>query len=185
MIVAGLDLSLTATGVAILNLDQNDAYHLRTLSSKPEPKASLAQRLDRIVDLANRIVDYVTIADIVAVEGPSLGQARQGGTFDRSGLWWLVVTKLAHERVNVAEIPPAVVKKYSTGKGNASKDQVLLAVARRYPEYPVADNNQADALILAAMAARALNKPIEPSLPVLQATAVTRVAWPFATEVPF
>ena len=90
--------------------------------------------------------------------------------------------------LHVVEVPPTVVKKYATGKGggpDSSKDQVLAAVIRRYPAVDVTGNDEADALVLAAMGARWAGHPIDDPLPVLQTTAMAKVAWPDHEEVPF
>ena len=73
---------------------------------------------------------------------------------------------------------------YGTGKGNAGKDEVMLATARRYTnQAEVANNDQADALVLAAMGARHLGAPIEESLPQSHLRALDKVAWPAGLAV--
>jgi len=73
--------------------------------------------------------------------------------------------------------PPKVRAIYATGKA-LDKDQVLAAVVRRYPNVPIGNNNEADALILAAMGARKLGHPYEPSLPQTHLRAMDGAEWP-------
>ena len=80
--------------------------------------------------------------------------------------------------VPVLPVPPSCRAKYATGKGNAGKDEVLLAVARRYPHAPVGGNDEADALVLAAMGARLLGEPVEDSLPKAHLDALAKLALP-------
>ena len=169
-LVIGLDLSLTSTGWA------SNYGHLGTITSTGKADATLGQRLERIRRLTTRITDIAwdLTPHLVLVEGPSYGSSN-GHHHDRSGLWWQVVNNLPEP---VVEVPPALVKLYATGKGNASKDTVLAAVVRRYPDWTVAGNDQADALTLAAIGARRLGHPIEDSLPEVRVAAVDRVAWP-------
>lgn len=48
-------------------------------------------------------------------------------------------------------IPVGTVKKYATGKGNASKDMMMQAARSKWPEVPAKmDDNEADALWIAA-----------------------------------
>jgi hypothetical protein len=68
--------------------------------------------------------------------------------------------------------------KYATGKGMIAKDAVLAAVVRRYVGIDVTCNDEADALILAAMGARHLGQPIEDSLPLTHLAAMDNVHWP-------
>jgi Holliday junction resolvasome RuvABC endonuclease subunit len=46
-------------------------------------------------------------------------------------------------------ISPTSVKKFATGKGTASKDEMILAATKRFPNVKIANNNEADALWLA------------------------------------
>lgn len=175
--VLGIDPSLTATGCALIDLDQAAVVDTWTRTSKGHAGDTLAQRLERIDAIT---IDVATTADLalVVIEGPSLGQQRQTGTFDRAGLWWAIVTCLDMRGIPVIEVPPATRARYATGKGNAGKDTVLLEVARRYPTVPVANNNEADALVLAAMGLHALTgEPLAP-LPQTHTAALDAVTWP-------
>lgn len=174
--VVGLDLSLTATGVS-------DGEKCWLIRSKGTKTATLDDRRKRLTRLADEVDESCFGVDLVVVEGPSFGQARQGGQHDRAGLWWLVIHLVGSGR-DVVEVPPASLKTYATGKGNASKDEVLAAVVRRYPDVDVADNNTADALVLAAMGLRHLGHAID-DLPLTHLRAMSKVAWPEPAEVPF
>jgi crossover junction endodeoxyribonuclease RuvC len=115
-------------------------------------------------------------ADLVVVEGPSYASTSPH-THDRAGLWWLVVGRLLNCGHRVAIAPPSSRAKYGTGKGNAGKDLVLASVVRRYPDVEVTGNDEADALLLAAMGARRLGAPID-DLPKTHLAALSGVAWP-------
>ncbi len=185
MKIVGLDLSLTSTGIALI--EDRDAICVTRIQSRGRKDATLDQRHTRLhnlrLDICLAAHDGVR-PDLIVIEGPSFGQARQGGQHDRAGLWWLVVDWLSQDEtaggwgIPVAEVSPASRAKYATGKGNAAKDAVLAAVVRRYPHVEVTGNDQADALILACMGARALGHPLEVSLPVAHLDAMTKVAWP-------
>lgn len=160
--VAGLDLSLTGTGVCRLATGQPAT--LATIGSAGKRDDTLAQRHQRLVRLAGRILHAVGDVDLAVVEGPAYASTT-GHMHDRSGLWWLVVHGLRNHAGRVVEVTPASRCRYATGKGNAPKDAVLAAVVRRYPGIEVGTNDEADALVLAAMGARALGDPIEERLP--------------------
>lgn len=178
--VIGIDLSLTATGIS-------DGTRTWLVKSKGAKTATLLERYHRLGRIHGTLLDGLPQQPALAVvEGPSFGQQRQGGQHDRAGLWWYIVSSLLDLGVSVAEIPPASLKTYATGKGNGSKDEVLAAVVRRYPDVEVTDNNTADALVLAAMGLRHLGHPID-DLPLTHLRAMSKVAWPtLANEkVPF
>lgn len=165
--IRGLDLSLTSTGVA------GNAGWVETL----KPPAKLRGH-ERMAWLKAAILDHVRGVDLVVVEGPSYGSGaqRQSGHHERAGLWWLVTHALWTADVPVAVAPPASVKKLATGKGNANKDDMVLAAARRF-DWFAAGNDGADAVWLAAAGAEWLGVPMV-SLPQLNLTALAGIAWP-------
>lgn len=172
--VLGLDLSLTATGLALIDTPGGAVVDTWTHGTKPG-STTLGGRLYRLADIVHQITCLDDV-ELAVVEGPSLGQRAQAGTFERAGLWWLAIAGLIERGVRVVEVPPSTLKRYATGKGNASKDAVLLAVARRYPHVDVQSNDEADALVLAAMGARHLGSPID-DLPKAHLAAMDAVAW--------
>jgi hypothetical protein len=170
MRVTGLDLSLTSTGLAIneTNPDAGDhggAARIRTARA-PRCTDLVADDLRRIRTIAIAIGEAGTWgSNLIVVEGPSYGQARQTGEHTRAGLWWRVVDEADYHGVPLLVVPPATLKTYATGKGNASKDAVLASFVKRYADWAVTGNDIADAVILMAIGARLLGHPVEPSLP--------------------
>lgn len=185
MRIVGLDLSLTSTGLAIVDTGPGGATVLHRVRSNGHKTATLAARGHRLDLITYAIEEHVCPlgsyqhVDLVVVEGPSYGQHRQSGQHDRAGLWWQTV-RLAASLADgyVVEVPPATRTKYATGKGNAPKDHVLASVVRRYPHVPVDGNDTADALVLAAMGARHLGVPLEERLPQANLQAMDAVVWP-------
>lgn len=174
--ILGVDPSLTGTGLALIDTDTHRVIDTWSIPTKGGKDDTLRQRQTRIDRITHDV--QVLDVDVVLIEGPSLGQSRQAGTFDRCGLWWAIVTAFHTSDVDVVEVPPSNLKKYATGKGNAAKDTVLLEVARRYPTVPVANNNEADALVLAAMGYdRVTGEPLV-SLPHAHRAALHTITWP-------
>ncbi|MET9313812.1 hypothetical protein ABZX12_18525 [Kribbella sp. NPDC003505] len=187
MIVVGLDLSLTSTGIARINTTSLTPATVTRITSKAPPTErgpkgkplppTLQQRTNRLTTLRDQIVQVSNDADLFVIETPAYS-SKTGSTHDRSGLWWLVIEKLDYcGRYDVAEVTTGGRMKYATGKGNASKDAVLAAVVRRYADVDVTGNDEADALILAAMGARHLGAPID-DLPKTHLAAMDAVRWP-------
>lgn len=169
--IIGLDLSLSATGIAEIQFGEARTWHLKVAGAGHE----------RMATLLDRIWLAVAGADVVAVEGPSYGSGtngRQSGHHERAGLWWLVThTLLRRQAIPFAVVAPASLKRWGTGKGNASKDAVLIAAIRRFPGVDVTDNNEADALFLAAAAADWYGCPLV-TMPTVQRAALEAVEWP-------
>ena len=173
-VAVGIDLSLTDTGIATV-FDDGTISTARVRSTGAED-ATLHERWERLRRLRDDIefrigYDYTP----VVIEQPAYG-ATNGSHHDRSGLWWMVVDNLLHWNVPVTEVAPTTLKKYATGKGNASKDEVLAAVVKRYPAADVVNNNVADAVVLAAMGARYAGFPVD-ELSLQREEAFSKVRW--------
>jgi hypothetical protein len=183
MRVAGLDLSLTSTGLAINETDSDAGDHggaARIRTARAAQCTDLvADDLRRIRTIAVAIGEAGTWgSNLVVVEGPSYGQARQTGEHTRAGLWWRVVDEADYHGVPLLVVPPATLKTYATGKGNSSKDAVLAAVVKRYPGWEVTGNDVADAVILCAIGSRLLGHPLESSLPQSHLRALDKLTLP-------
>lgn len=176
MRVVGLDLSLSCTGVAQITTGTPALVVVRRVVSKPTKEPTTLTRSVRLRRLAGDTTALCAGADLVVVEGPAYASSG-AGTWDRAGFWWLVVARLTGAGLNVVEVPPSSLKTYATGKGNAGKDDVLSHAVRRYPHVAFNGNDEADALILAAMGARFAGCPIETSLPNTHTRAMTSVRW--------
>jgi crossover junction endodeoxyribonuclease RuvC len=163
--VIGLDLSLASTGVA------SSLGWTERIRSKPHPRP-----LTRLRDIRDSVLDMVgTKADLVVLEG--LAASREVGSLERTGLWYLVVESIDRRGIPWAAVAPTALKKYATGRGNAGKDEVLAAVIKRFPDYDVCGNDEADALVLMAMGADHLGEPMV-AMPEVHRTALAKVRWP-------
>lgn len=167
--VCGVDLSLTSTGLAC-------TAGLETVTSHGHKGDDLASRGARLRSLRTAVIDWCRTADLVVIEAPAFSRV-QGSSHDRSGLWWLIVSRLASLGIPVAEVAPTGRAKYATGKGNADKETVLLAAVKRFPMYEISNNNEADALVLLAMGLDQLGQPIV-VMPDTHRTALAAVRWP-------
>ena len=188
MIVLGIDPSLTSTGIARVDTEDRLVAQTWTITSKGAQADTLAQRRERLAMIAERHIGDYAIgigergtdlggrADLAVIENPALSK-NNNGTSMLNGLWWLTVHRLYSLGVAVVAVQPNTLKKYATGKGNAGKDEVLLAVAKRYPHVDVTNNNEADALVLAAMGADHLGAPLV-DLPAAHRAALDGVQWP-------
>ncbi|MFI6534160.1 hypothetical protein ACIBHY_16995 [Nonomuraea sp. NPDC050547] len=163
--VVGLDLSLTATGVA-------DSTGTRTI------KAGDLRGCERLFWISADIFGDGTVqaADLVVIEGPAYSRALGAGHHEAAGLWWRVVCRLAAHDVPYAVVSPSSLKRYATGKGNATKPDMRVELLKR-AGLDLRDDNQVDAHFLRSMGMRHLGHPIE-QLPALHLAAMEKVQWP-------
>lgn len=132
--VLGLDLSLTATGWATA-----DGHGIIT---------SRGRGIERCREIAYLVIEEVSAvgATLVAVEGYAFS-ARNSQAHALGELGGIVRDRLLSYGVPWVDVPPAVVKKWATGKGNAPKGLVLVEAVKRLG-YTGSDHNVADALWL-------------------------------------
>lgn len=174
-LVVGIDPSLTSTGIAHAYPHQATAV-TDTITTKGARADSLTVRHTRLTQIATTVLDHTRGATLAVIEGPSYGSVG-AGTWDRGGLWWLIVDALLSNGIPLAVAPPTCRSRYATGRGNAGKDEVMLAVARRYPDVDLENNNEADALVFAAAGAHRLGQPLV-DVPESHAAALDGITWP-------
>lgn len=132
MIVVGIDPSLTAT--ALVSGD-GQTYGTTSIGSKTRGR-EVSQRIARYCDLTERIEDWLVDAwrfDGVVnayIEGYSF--ASHGNGRDLAEFGGLLRHRLLGICNNLVEVPPTTLKKFATGKGNASKSVVGAHVAKRW-----------------------------------------------------
>ena len=172
MNVVGLDLSLTATGIAtesgceVLRTDLRGCERLAWLRDEVMARCCTG-------GIGNK---RGTDADFVVIEDYASSRANQA---HQIGELHGVIRLAFHEaEIPVALVAPTARAKYATGKGNAGKAEVLAAAIRRLG-YQGHDDNEADALWLRQMAIDhyGLTLPSAP-MPAANREALDKVDWP-------
>ena len=161
--ILGIDPSLTSTGLARVDIPgpRGVTFTAETavVTSKPNGKTYLdtAMRVSRI---ATSVYEATKDIDLAVIEGPAFSSQGQG-VHSRYWLWGKVYDTLLTCNVPILVVTPNQRCKYATGKGNAPKDMVLAAAIKRWPDVDLRGNDEADALILAAIGARWLGLPVD------------------------
>lgn len=170
--VVGIDPSLTGTGLASVQIRTDCNPPVATVTGCDHVNPGNLRDLPRIRHILSEIRVWAYRADLAVMEGPSYGSVT-GSQHERGGLWWAILDRLSCWDVPVAVVPPSSREKYATGKGGCGKDAVLAAAVRAYPDAPIVTNDEADAVVLAAMGARWLGVPLEASRTKPQLAAMT------------
>jgi len=147
MRVMGLDLSLCNTGVVILESEDWRILQAVTIKSKPQENET-----QRIVTLGGTILQGTQkfLPGLTVIEGPAFGMKNTNCIWQLGELAGVVKQYLYLYEFKFVIIPPTQLKKFITGKGNAKKDQMMLAVYKKYG-VEFADDHQCDAYALARM----------------------------------
>lgn len=176
MIVVGLDVSLTQTGIAVVDTEVRSVVTARVAAPKTEAGlAAMRLRIRKCVDgVMHRIPPRF---DLVVVERPL--PARGGFAalqLERAAAYWFLVDQLI-PRGLVLDVHPKTRAKLATGDGNASKKDVLVRVREDFPDLVIRDDNEADAVVLADAGSRWLGAPLR-AYTAEQEKAFANVAWP-------
>ena len=164
--IIGLDLSIAAPGFA----DVDGSTHTLKLAAKLGDA--------RLVEIARESVKIAMTthpwrADLAVIEDLPTHAHGAGITGMVHGA---VRAALIDALVPYVTVPPASLKKFGTGKGNADKTAMALAAFKRFGR-EFADDNQCDAFWLRAMGLAAYGHPLV-ELPAAQTETLAKVVWP-------
>jgi Holliday junction resolvasome RuvABC endonuclease subunit len=166
-LVIGIDPSLTATGIAWADGHTSVIkYHRDTTGDR------------RLMDIHVYVAEAcysVThgLADLAVVEDLPTNAQGAGKTGMAQGVVRLAVLT---QDVPYVTVPPATLKKFATGNGNADKHLMRMEAYKR-AGIEFADDNQCDAWWLRAMGRQALGYPLV-DLPKAHLEAMDKVTWP-------
>ncbi|TMR92857.1 hypothetical protein [Nonomuraea basaltis] len=178
--VVGLDLSLTATGMA------NGLGWCEKVGRGGITNMPLRTKYRMINELASRIIVLTNAekADLVLVEKLVFNRqdGGRGGAGERSYLYYRTMGIISEAGVPVVEVPQGTLKTYALGKGSGSKNEIVDSIARRLPMFATrGDHNMADAATLAAMGADYLGHPLA-DMPKAHRAALDKLTWPEVTQ---
>lgn len=148
----GIDPSLTGFGVGFWHPEGHDFLTCRFVSK--------LKGVDRLIDIVcwlGATIDTITNSNVgmVCMEGYSYAsqnsQAHSLG--ELGGAVKLELRRILPEPAAYpTTVPPTSLKKFTAGKGNVAKDQMMLAVFKKWG-YEAPNSDQADAYALARLAA--------------------------------
>ena len=134
----GIDLS-TKTGIVQIGAHGNVQLAKEITSSKKDP--------ERMIEIVESVMEIIAPDSKIAIEGFSYGSRGQGMSF-QFGLGYALRIELCKRNIPFLIVTPSQVKKYATGKGNTSKDNMILPIYRNWGFEHDSDNVR-DAYVLA------------------------------------
>lgn len=164
-IIMGIDLSLTGTGLVIL--DGGKTVVNKIIKSKPPEEKTHTTEIERLLKIKAEIQKHISkySPDLALIEGLAFGARNTTALMQLAGLSYMVRETFVLRSIPFIVVAPTTLKKFIVGKGNATKDLMLLETFKRYGQ-SFLDNNICDAFALAQCGAAVKNQsPIKLSKP--------------------
>jgi len=135
----GFDPSLTSSGFAYHDMDTGSLCSGVIKTGKLRGVERLEYLRGRLKDLC-----FTNNPSMIIYEGYSMG-SHSGRTFDIGELGGVLKMFAYSHGFPILLVPPSVLKKFITRKGNASKEEVVLQLYKRFG-YEAPQNDEADAI---------------------------------------
>jgi crossover junction endodeoxyribonuclease RuvC len=149
--IVGLDLSLSSTGFCCIS---PEGFRLETIKSKSQTKqATLSNKIERAHLIVADIIYEVAISsppDKIYIEAPIV-LSHGGSVLDLTRLFHLTTYGLWNLGFKIITVQPTVLKKFVTGKGNASKEDMIMAFVKERTGHEAKSDDEVDAYWLARM----------------------------------
>ena len=148
IISIGLDLSLTGTGVVVL--EDGKIIEQQLIKSKPVPDGKPIDEVNRIRGIVNEIELIVNDfkPEISVIEGLAFMVRNATALVQLSALNYMTRAMLIDHKVPFIIVAPTSLKKFITSNGAAKKDVMLMETFKRYG-VTILDDNECDAYGLA------------------------------------
>lgn len=144
----GLDISLTGTGLVIL--EKGKIIQQKLIKSKPIPNGTPRDEVLRMLKIVEEIEDVVSEYNptIAVIEGLAFGIQKTTSLTQLAALNFFTRARLIDYRIPFVIVFPTTLKKFITGSGASKKDVLMMEIYKRWG-VSIADNNEADAYSLA------------------------------------
>lgn len=182
-VVVGLDLSLTAPGIAALVEPWGEERPHVVAATLDRVPPTTKRRGVVLHEAAKRIAHRAEVLAVrssypVAVMEAILTQSSTGKAMERAAFWWMVRAQLELRSFTVVEVHPTSRRSIAmdaearaawaaapkSQKTDVGKRAALASVRRRWSGVVLPDDNAADALVCAEVGANALGWPGMPEL---------------------
>lgn len=143
--VLGLDISLTSTGYAVVEVFEDGTLKLKEYGRvRTYSKDSDGLRLRKIKARIDLLFDLYPISKVVRERGFTKGNLATQQIFKATGVCEMLV---AEKRIyEITQYAPTTIKKYLGGHGRSSKDDVAKGVLNYFPDATFESDDVSDAI---------------------------------------
>lgn len=157
-LVAGLDMSLTGTGIAAIRKMGKipEEIGVTTIKSFPRDDSSICHRLISIME--RTFFHIPENVNFVAIESTFLSPKFPASAVI-TVLGMIMRDEMKKRKIKYIDVAPVQLKKFATGSSKAKKSEIMMCVLDLWG-HKAEDDNQADAIVLAQIA-KALKFPTD------------------------
>lgn len=124
----GIDQSLNCTGICIIRGDEVLHHEVFMFPKKIADYQPLDKMISQNARLTKILNEFTPVIDYIAMEGPAYNARGRGSTSLAGVFYFLLYACRLHNDENPLIVPPSTLKKFATGKGNASKKEMIAAL---------------------------------------------------------
>ena len=135
--IVGIDASLASTGMCQMG------NILETVTTSIQSKLTGPQRL---IEIRRKMWDFVRGSELVVLEDYSFASGNQAHQIGELG--GILRVTFFENGLRVLKVSPSQLKKFITGKGNAKKEEIAVAIFKKWGR-EFKTNDEADAFVLA------------------------------------
>ena len=148
--IMGIDLSLTGTGVVVVDEESINASKL--IKSKPSAERTTLDEIERLLRIKADIIQLIDQhkPKLVLIEGLAFMAKNTTALVQLAGLNYMIREYLAIRKIPFVIVAPTTLKKFIIGKGVGQKDLMLLETYKKYGVSFI-DDNLCDAFALATV----------------------------------
>lgn len=132
MIILGIDPGLNKTGWSIISDNDNHIKHLKSGVIKTSNKDTLSLRLGHIANEINYIIKNVQI-NIVGIEQIFINK-NPLSSIKLCHARGVILGIIGKYKIQTYELSPNTIKKYTTGQGHSTKDQMKYIIKLTFKE---------------------------------------------------
>ena len=149
----GLDLSLTGTGMCLMEVDETGKLvnmTVKEIKTKPVDFTNSIRRVDHISEKVLEFINSQSVPEMICVEDYFTGKNPKV-IIQLCELGTMVRFKLIKAGLPFYTASPNSLKKFCLGKGAGGKELIIKGVYKKY-DFDTNSNNIADAVVLAHIA---------------------------------
>lgn len=137
--IISLDLSLNATGIAFFSNGIEETHLIISKDTGILRLQKIKKRIEQFIDI---VLSQQQI-DLIVIENYSFSSHGRA-TFSIGELGGIIKLLAFEKGIKTILVAPTTLKKYVSGKGNCKKNEMLLAVYKKFGQ-SFDDDNRADA----------------------------------------